>query len=302
MAEEHLRRQTENLNRRLYYNTEDSTIVGLEKVTAMMEDYYFAMPEGSQAAKIDTVPAGANLGEITDLNYFKQLLYQALLFPASRSVTMAGKENAPASVGKPGEITRDEIVLTRFIERIQRSFSTHVAIPLFIMKLETMDKYDQSIKDVKFFTCKFTQSNLFKLYKEAEVTNTRLDLLDKASKYIDDGTDGPNSILSKEFVLKTYFGMSDEEWAMNKSMIEMERLQAARNLAKTKAVNADNMELGNPGDMTGAAGGGQFGGSDMAVNGMGGSPDMELPSDDELMDTGDSMGEAPASASELDVG
>jgi hypothetical protein len=40
----------------------------------------------------------------------------------------------------------------------------------------------------------------------------------------------------------------------------------------------------------------------MAVNGMGGSPDMELPSDDELMDTGDSMGEAPASASELDVG
>jgi hypothetical protein len=71
MAEEHLRRQTENLNRRLYYNTEDSTIVGLENVTAMMEDYYFAMPEGSQAAKIDTVPAGANLGEITDLNYFK---------------------------------------------------------------------------------------------------------------------------------------------------------------------------------------------------------------------------------------
>jgi len=302
-AEEHLRRQSENLNRRLFYNSEDGTIVGLEKVTAMMEDYYFAMPEGQSAAKIDTIPAGANLGEITDLNYFKQLLYQALLFPASRSVTMAGQQQAPASPGKPGEITRDEIVLTRFIERIQRSFSTQVVIPLFVMYLETMNKYDESLKDEKFFTCKFTQSNLFKLYKEAEVTNTRFDILDKAAKYIDDGSEGPNSIFAKEFVLKKYFNLSDEEFAENLRLIQLERLQTARNISKQKAVDKENMELGNPGDMTGASGGGQFGGMGGEVNGMGGSPDGELgagedlPTDDEL--NSGAEGEAPATPDEI---
>jgi len=301
-AEEHLRRQAENLNRRMFYNTEDGSIVGLEKITAMMEDYYFALPEGQQAAKIDTIAAGANLGEITDLNYFKQLLYQALLFPASRSVTVAGKENGQASIGKPGEITRDEIVLTRFIERIQRSFSEEVAIPLFIMHLETLDKYDESIKNEIYFTCKFTQSNLFKLFKEAEVTNTRFDILGKAAPYIDDGTNGPNAIFSKEFVLKRYFNLSDEEFAINKAMIEMERLEAARSNAKKAAVDKGNMELGNPGDMTGGAGGGQFGDIDGAINGMGGEPgDMgDLPTDAELnIDNGDTGGEAPATPEEI---
>lgn len=299
-AEEHLRRQSENLNRRLYYNTEDGSIVGLEKITAMMEDYYFALPEGAQAAKIDTIPAGANLGEITDLNYFKQLLYQALLFPASRSVTLAGQQQAQASVGKPGEITRDEIVLTRFIERIQRSFSTQVVIPLFIMYLETMEKYEDDLKNEKFFTCRFTQSNLFKLYKEAEVTNTRFDILDKAAKYIDDGTEGPNAIFSKEFVLKKYFNLSDEEFAENMVLIQRERLQTARNLAKKKQLDQENMELSNPADMTGGGGGGQFGGVSTAANGMGGSPEpgaAEELTPDETEIPGE--GEAPATAENI---
>ena len=295
-AEEHLRRQSENLNRRLFYNSEDGNVVGLEKITAMMEDYYFALPEGQSAAKIETIPAGANLGEITDLNYFKGLLYQALLFPASRSVSMAGQQQAQATVGKPGEITRDEIVLTRFIERLQRSFSTQVAVPLFVMYLETMDKYAEDIKDEKFYTCKFTQSNLFKLYKEAEVTNTRFDILDKASKYIDDGTEGPNAIFAKEFVLKKYFNLSDEEFAENQTLIQLERLQTARNVAKKKAVDKDNMELANPGDMTGSSGGGQFGSIGGEANGMGGSPE-ELPSDADL--NAEPEGEAPTSAEEI---
>lgn len=301
-AEEHLRRQSENLNRRLYYNTEDGTIVGLEKITAMMEDYYFALPEGSQAAKIDTIAAGANLGEITDLNYFKQLLYQALLFPASRSVTMAGQQQAQATVGKPGEITRDEIVLTRFIERLQRSFSTQVAIPLFIMYLETMDKYEADIKNEKYFTCKFTQSNLFKLYKEAEVTNTRFDILEKASKYIDDGTEGPNSIFAKEFVLKKYFNLSDEEFAENMILIQRERLATARNIAKKKQIDQENMELSNPSDMTGGGGGGQFGDFGSAVNGMGGAPEPapggteEIPAENAPIPE---EGEAPATAENI---
>lgn len=299
-AEEHLRRQAENLNRKLYYNTEEGTIVGLEKTQSMIEDYYFAQPEGQSASKIDTVPAGANLGEITDLNYFKGLLYQAMLFPASRSPTLAGGDMSQYSLGKPGEITRDEIVLTRFIERIQRSFSTQVAIPLFIMFLETSDKYDDSIKDEKFYTCKFTQSNLFKLFKEAEVINTRFDILNKAAQYIDDGTDGPNSIFAKEFVLKRIFKMSDEEWAANTAMKEAERLERIRNNAKNEEMDKANMNLSNPDDMTGDSGGGQFSDSDAAINGMGGSPDdlggedlggsdagseipnLELPSNDQL--------------------
>ena len=294
-AEEHMRRQAENLNRKLFYNTDDGSIVGLEKIQSMVEDYYFAQPDDQTPSKIDTLQAGANLGEITDLNYFKMLLYQALLFPASRSVSMAGTENGQYSIGKPGEITRDEIVLTRFIERIQRSFSAQVAVPLFIMFLETSEKYDDSIKNEKFFTCKFTESNLFKIFKEAEVLNTKFDVLSKAAPYIDDGTDGPNSIFAKEYVLKDVFHMTDDAWAKNESMKQLERLERIRNNAKVEELNKKNMNLTNPGDVTGDAGGGQFGDIPGAVNGMGGSPeplpgaeglpgeaDMNLPTDEEL--------------------
>lgn len=299
-AEEHLRRQAENLNRKLYYNTDDGTIVGLEKIQSMVEDYYFAQPDGETPSKIDTLAAGANLGEITDLNYFKMLLYQAMLFPASRSVSMAGTDNGQYSVGKPGEITRDEIVLARFIERIQRSFSSQVAIPLFIMFLETSEKYDSGIKNEKFFTCKFTQSNLFKIFKEAEVLNTKFDVLGKAAPYIDDGTDGPNSIFAKEYVLKNIFHMSDEEWAKNESLKALERLERIRNNAKKEELDKENMNLTNPGDMTGDAGGGQFGDIEGAVNGMGGTPeeappeDLELPSNEELSGETPTTPETPA--------
>ena len=299
-AEEHLRRQAENLNRKLYYNTDDGTIVGLEKIQSMVEDYYFAQPDGETPSKIDTLAAGANLGEITDLNYFKMLLYQAMLFPASRSVSMAGTDNGQYSVGKPGEITRDEIVLTRFIERIQRSFSSQVAIPLFIMFLETSEKYDSGIKNEKFFTCKFTQSNLFKIFKEAEVLNTKFDVLGKAAPYIDDGTDGPNSIFAKEYVLKNIFHMSDEEWAKNENLKALERLERIRNNAKKEELDKENMNLTNPGDMTGDAGGGQFGDIEGAVNGMGGTPeeappeDLELPSNEELSGETPTTPETPA--------
>ena len=86
----------------------------------------------------------------------------------------------------------------------------------------------------------------------------------------------------------------EKEWAKNETLKSLERLERIRNNVKKEEIDKENMDLTNPGDMTGDAGGGQFADIDTAVNGMGGEPD-ELPTEDlELPSNEELSGEAPA--------
>jgi hypothetical protein len=276
MAEKEMQRQMNYFKRNLYYNTDDGTIMGLENVQGMSEDFFISVPNNGQASSIETLAAGANLGEITDLNYFKEKLYLSMKYPKGRSKSLAGSQGPDNyNFGKANEISREEISYARFIEKLQSSFSTQVLIPLFVMFLETKSDYNDDIKDEKLFTVDFNQSNVFKLLKEAEIMDIRFSTLSQAAEYIDDGTDGPKSIFAKEYVVKYLFKMTDEEWQVNEKLKEQGRLEAYRKNLQINQMNDNNMNLEVPENGGGMSG---LGGSESGLGSpMGASSHEEIP-------------------------
>ena len=265
-AEEHVKRQEQVLNRRMYFNADDGTIVGNERIQAMSEDFYIPLPDGSQPSRIETLQAGMNLSEVTPLNYMREKIYQALKYPRSRS--RLNQPSAPSySPGKPGEIDREEITLTRFIENMQNKFGK-VLIDLFIMYLETRTEYGEELKNPKLYSVLFEQSNLFKLYKEAEITSLRLDILQKAQPFITDHTNGPNDIFSLEVVLKDFCRFNDEQYLRNKECKDRELIQYLRMKERTDELNKQTQSLQTPED---GQGGGDFGGGG-SLGDLGGAP------------------------------
>ena len=64
------------------------------------------------------MPGGQNLGEMTDVEYFRAKLYRSLNVPVSRLESSQG-----FNLGRASEITRDELKFTKFVQRLRKKFT-----------------------------------------------------------------------------------------------------------------------------------------------------------------------------------
>jgi hypothetical protein len=86
---------------------------------SIMEDFWLPRREGGKGTEIVTLPAGQNLSEMEDVDYFRRKLYRALNLPPSRIDPGAG-----FNLGRASEISRDELRFIKFIHRMQAQFNT----------------------------------------------------------------------------------------------------------------------------------------------------------------------------------
>jgi len=104
---------------KLVYDQSNGQIRDDRRFMTMFEDYWLPRREGSKGTQIETLPAGQNLGELTDVEYFQKKLYRALHVPISRM----NPETSGFTFSKAAEISRDEVKFSRFIDRLRRRFS-----------------------------------------------------------------------------------------------------------------------------------------------------------------------------------
>ena len=83
-AEQYLRDVMMRYRNKLVYNADTGEIRDDKKYMAMLEDFWLPRREGGRGTEISTLPGGQNLGEITDIEYFKKKLYRSLNVPPSR--------------------------------------------------------------------------------------------------------------------------------------------------------------------------------------------------------------------------
>ena len=57
---------------KLVYNSETGEIRDDRRFMTMLEDFWLPRREGTKGTEIDKLPAGANLGEMDDVEYFKK--------------------------------------------------------------------------------------------------------------------------------------------------------------------------------------------------------------------------------------
>lgn len=265
-AEEYIKGVIQRYKKRIVYDPETGAMNAALNVQSLTEDFWFARNEEGEGTSVETIGGGMNLGEIDDVNYFLKKLYKTLKLPSSRWQDV-GDSNY--SAGKSGEITREEIKFSRFIERLQGRFK-YILLDAFITLLR-LRGIDERYVDHSFYNVLFTESNLFKAYKELELTESRFAALTTMSEFIYDPEANANGFFSREFCLRNYFLMTDEEWAMNKKMLEQEK-QAAASAGMVPGGLDAGMGLGGPGGGLGGGGlgGGGFGGADLGGGDLGG--------------------------------
>lgn len=198
-AEQHLRDMMTKHKNRLVYDAADGTIRDDRKHMTMLEDYWFPR-RGDKNTEISTLQGGQNLGDLADLDYFLQQLYKSLSIPVSRLESSTG-----FSIGRPSEITRDEIKFQKFVTRLRRRFSMMLydalKTQLFLKRVIGEDEWIDIKNNIYF---EYAVDDHFIEMKNQDVLSSRIDLLDRMTPYL-------GTFFSAEYLKKEVLKQTDEE-------------------------------------------------------------------------------------------
>ena len=199
-AEQYLRDVMARYRNKLVYDASTGEIRDDRNYMSMLEDFWLPSREGGRGTQIDTLPGGANLGEIADIEYFRAKLYRSLNVPVSRLESSSG-----FNLGRSTEITRDELKFTKFVQRLRKKFTE-----LFNDLLRTQLVLKGVIAEQEWFNLRdriqysFLQDGHFAELKESEMLMERLRLADSMRDYV-------GKYYSVEFIRKQVLRQTDKE-------------------------------------------------------------------------------------------
>jgi hypothetical protein len=224
---------------------------------SMLDAYWFTKDAQGNGSTVDTLPAGQNLGQLDDLNYFLKKLYNSLKVPTSRFM----QNDVPFKDG--AEITREELRFARFIIRIQRQFAMGIR-DTFIAHLKMKGYWKQYKLRERAIQMEFNVPTSFMAMRNQQ-------LLELKFKNFNDITQ--NDSIAKSYAQKYYLELSDDvmkenrEWLKRDAALQWELAQIQNmgpNWREQMAAAAGTTpEGGETTAPTGGGGGGSAGGSEI---------------------------------------
>ena len=210
-AEQYLRDVMMRYRNKLVYDANTGEIRDDKKYMAMLEDFWLPRREGGRGTEISTLPGGQNLGEITDIEYFKKKLYRSLNVPPSRMDGEGG-----FNLGRSSEILRDELKFTKFVGRLRkrfgRLFDDFLKTQLILKNVITPEDWEIMSEHIQY---DFLYDNHFSELKETELFNERINVAATAEPYI-------GKYYSQDYVRRNILRQTDEEILEEDKKIEQE--------------------------------------------------------------------------------
>jgi len=210
-AEQYLRDVMMRYRNKLVYDANTGEIRDDKKYMAMLEDFWLPRREGGRGTEISTLPGGQNLGEITDIEYFKKKLYRSLNVPPSRMDGEGG-----FNLGRSSEILRDELKFTKFVGRLRKRFSAMfndmLRTQLLLKNIITPEDWEIMSEHIQY---DFLYDNHFSELKDSELLNERLNSLQAAEPYI-------GKYYSQDYVRRKILRQTDEEIIEQDALIKRE--------------------------------------------------------------------------------
>jgi len=199
-AEQYLRDVMMRDRNKQVYDSATGEIRDDKKFMAMLEDFWLPRREGGRGTEITTLPGGQNLGEITDIEYFKKKLYRSLNVPPSRMDGEGG-----FNLGRSSEILRDEVKFTKFVARLRKRFSAMFSdmlrTQLILKNIITPEDWAVMDEHIQF---DFLYDNHFSELKDAELLNERLNMVQVAEPYV-------GKYFSQDYLRRKILRQTDQE-------------------------------------------------------------------------------------------
>ena len=176
---------------KLVYDVKTGSVEASKAHLSMMEDIWLPRKEGGRGTEVDTLPAGANLGDIDDILYFKRRLTKAMRIPVSRT----DSEQSLSSIGVSGEVNRDELKFTKYVDKVRRRFNTFfydlLKTQLVLKGVMSADEWDNAKSRIGFL---YNRDSYIAELQKSEMWRQRFDLLTTAIEFT-----GENNYLSQEW-------------------------------------------------------------------------------------------------------
>jgi len=210
-AEQYLRDVMMRYRNKLVYDAQTGEIRDDKKYMAMLEDFWLPRREGGRGTEISTLPGGQNLGEITDIEYFKKKLYRSLNVPPSRMDGEGG-----FNLGRSSEILRDELKFSKFVGRLRKRFSNMfndmLKTQLILKNIVSTEDWEVMSEHIQY---DFLYDNHFAELKESELLGERLGMIQTAEPYI-------GKYFSQDYVRRKILRQTDIEIIEQDELIKKE--------------------------------------------------------------------------------
>ncbi len=171
-AEQYIRDIMTRYKNRLVYDSDSGEVKDDRRHQSMLEDYWLPRREGGRGTEFTTLPGGENLGQLEDVEYFQRKLYKAMHVPVSRLEAESG-----FSLGRESEITRDELLFSKFIKKLQTRFSIlfdEVMEKQLILKHVMTAAEWSKVRDKIHYS--FNADHYYTEFKQQETLSQRVDL------------------------------------------------------------------------------------------------------------------------------
>jgi len=223
---------------------------------SMLDAYWFTKDAQGNGSTVDTLPAGQNLGQLDDLNYFLKKLYNSLKVPTSRFM----QNDVPFKDG--AEITREELRFARFIIRIQRQFAMGIR-DTFIAHLKMKGFWKQYKLRERAIQMEFNVPTSFMAMREQQLLQIKFENFNTATQ---------NASIAPSYAQKYYLQLSDDvmrenrEWLKRDAALRWELAQIENSgpgWREQMAAAAGVAPEGGAAPTGGGGGGGAAGGSEI---------------------------------------
>ena len=220
---------------------------------SMNEDFFFASRPDGRGSRVETLPGGQGLGELSDLEYFQRKVWRGLKVPVSYMIEQ--QEGGQIwNDGKVGIAYIQELRFSLYIERLQGHIEETLDAEFKDFLRKTGIKIDESM-----YRILLPPPSNFGKYRQLELDSQLL-----SSYTTPDGI----SYMSKRYAMKRYLQMTDEEIIINERLKKEEMgLDPDSNDPKDLQLiygASEEAGLGGIGGGIGAMGGG-FGGVELGM-------------------------------------
>ena len=212
-AEQYLRDVMVKYKNKVVYDAQTGELRDDRKHMSMLEDFWLPRREGGKGTEITTLPAGQNLGQMEDVQYFQKKLLQSLNVPYSRLEPQGG---GMVGLGRSTEVTRDELKFNKFVVKLRNKFSQAfdhaLKIQLSLKGICSQEEWETFREDIFY---DYRKDNNFTELRDAELLSQRLQTLGQIDPYV-------GRYYSQEWVKKNVLHMTDDEVEEMQKQIDSE--------------------------------------------------------------------------------
>lgn len=207
------------------------SIDSVYNIQSMSEDFFFASRDGGKGSRIESLPGGANLGSLEDLEHFQNKVWRGLRVPLN---WMQPSSDSLFNDDRVGTAYIEEIRFSKFIDRLQGHIEKVLdkEFKSYLKKCNiTIDEY--------IFKLKLPKPTNFASYRQQQLDSELLNSMING-----------NSIdyLSRRYLLQRYGQFNDDDILINERL-KMEELGIDPNNPPTDYLkqiysNSTNTDMG----------------------------------------------------------